>query len=419
MSLSGPIVVVAEKRSEGLVAAIAEAGAFPVVETPWADVISAIETIKPSAVVLADTAPDTPEVAVSLARLAERAGPALPVIGRADEDGAPAFAGALTIPPDAPVERMIARIAGALRLRTLEGTVLRRAETLMTERRIVADMPDTDPVEDSTVLVIGRGRSHPALGTAFGERCGVMGALSIDAAARCLQARDIEGIAIGEGLGPRHVDAFLSALAADSRFRDLPVGLLGDWPAPAALLNLTRAREPGPLVERMIPLVRLRAYEGRLKRLMASIEKMGMLDPMTGLLNADAFDRDLARAVEDAPDRGSALTLARFSFQGLADRRAMLDAARLMVRLMRSADFGCRQDDGSIVTAFTGTDLRSAHVVARRLAAILRQTMLPAGPGREPATPHITLATLKPSDSAGSLMARLTPPAVAPERASA
>ncbi len=419
MSLSGPIVVVAEKRSEGLVAAIAEAGAFPVVETPWADVPSALETIKPCAVVLADAAPDTPEAASALASLAERAGPALPVVGRAADDGAPPFPGALTIEPQAAVGQMIARIAGALRLRTLESTVLRRAETLMAERRIVAEMPETDPVEDATVLVVGRGRSHPALGTAFGERCGLMGALSIDAAARCLQARDIEGIAIGEGLGPRHVEALMSALAADGRFRDLPVGLLGDWPAPDALLNLARAREPGLLVERMIPLLRLRAYEVRLKRMLASIEKMGMLDPATGLLNADAFDRDLARAVEDAPEHGSALTVARFSFQGVADRRAMLDAARLMVRLMRTADFGCRQDDGSIVTAFTGTDLRSAHVVARRLAAILRQTMLPAGAGRQPATPHITLATLKPSDSARSLMARLAPPAVAPERASA
>ena len=44
-----------------------------------------------------------------------------------------------------------------------------------------------------------------------------------------------------------------------------------------------------------------------------------------------------------------------------------MDAARLVGRLMRSADFACRQDDGSIVTAFTSTDLRAAHVVARRL----------------------------------------------------
>ena len=138
-----------------------------------------------------------------------------PSIARVHDDGEPAIVGALSIPADAPVERLIARLSSALRLRALHATVLRRAKTLKSERNIVAELPPEDPIEDATVLVIGRGRSHPVLTVAVGERMGVMGALSVDAAARCLNAREIEGIAIGDGLPARTLDAFLTVLAED------------------------------------------------------------------------------------------------------------------------------------------------------------------------------------------------------------
>ena len=36
---------------------------------------------------------------------------------------------------------------------------------------------------------------------------------------------------------------------------------------------------------------------------------------------------------------------------------------------MRQMDFGAVQDDGSIVVVFAETDLRNAHMIARRLSA--------------------------------------------------
>ena len=51
--------------------------------------------------------------------------------------------------------------------------------------------------------------------------------MSVETAARFLNARDIEGIVIGDGFGPRVVEALLTVLAEDARFRDLPVGVLG------------------------------------------------------------------------------------------------------------------------------------------------------------------------------------------------
>jgi hypothetical protein len=90
-----------------------------------------------------------------------------------------------------------------------------------------------------------------------------------------------------------------------------------------------------------------------------------------------------------------------------------MDAARLMSRLMRNVDFGCRQDDGSILTVFTETDLRHAHVVARRLASVLKHTMLRPDRERPALAPNVTLATLKPKDTLLTLMGRVAPRPVA------
>ena len=65
------------------------------------------------------------------------------------------------------------------------------------------------------MLLIGRGAAYPALSVALGERMGVVGALSIEAAAKHLNARDLDGIVLAEGFSPRVVDAFLTVLAED------------------------------------------------------------------------------------------------------------------------------------------------------------------------------------------------------------
>jgi PleD family two-component response regulator len=74
---------------------------------------------------------------------------------------------------------------------------------------------------------------------------------------------------------------------------------------------------------------------------------------------------------------------------------------------MRQVDFACREADNSIFAVFTETDLRAAHVVARRIASVLKHTMLAPdskGMGLETA---VTLATLKPTDSVDSLIERV------------
>jgi GGDEF domain-containing protein len=157
----------------------------------------------------------------------------------------------------------------------------------------------------------------------------------------------------------------------------------------------------------MVPLVRMHAFEARLKRMLKSLDADGMFDPETGLLTRDSFWRDLSKAVAEASDRSQALSVARYSFDGALDQRAGIDGVRLVTRLIRNIDFACRDEDGSILVAFTQTDLRSAHVVARRIAGALKNTMLAPDREHDEIAANVTLATLKNGDTLDSLMLRV------------
>jgi hypothetical protein len=414
MALQGAFAVIADSPARDLVEALRAAGAHPVVEARWADAATALAATDPEAVIIAEPCADRAHAGALEIVLAERreaaGGLYTPIIARVRDDEAVVLPDALIIAASAPVERLLRRLSLALRVRTLHGTVLRRMRTLVSRGEVLPELPAGDPLDEASVLVAGRGRSYPGLSVAVGERVGLVGAFSVETAARALSVRDLDGVVIGEGFSPRVVDALLTVLAEDVRFRELPVMVLGGNPSaiePYAieLANLERVAEgPQRLVECLLPYVRLHAFGERLKRMLKSLDAKGMLDPDTGLLAHEAFWRDLNRAVGDAEKRGVGLTIARFSF-ARNDRRLSLDAARLVGRLMRQVDFACREADHSIFAVFTETDLRAAHVVARRIASVLKNTML--APDRKHIEAAVTLATLKPSDSVDSLIARV------------
>ncbi len=413
MSLQGPILIVADKPAGGLAQAFVDAGAFPVIEASWAGATTAVTEVRPAVIVLSEPGAADSDAAAAVAHHVATAAPFIPMIIRVRDNTAPAVPEALSVPDDAPVEQLMARVTSALRLRTLHSTVIGRAKSLQDERNIVAELPAGDPLDDATVLLIGRGRHHATLSVAVGERMGVIGALSIDQGAGCLNAREVDGIVIGDGLAAGSVDAFLALLAEDARFRDLPVAMLGGDSEAGKLPNFVRAREPAVLMARAVPFIRMRTLETALKRLLQSVECKGMIDVQTGLFNEAAFGEALARAIEDCAERGARLSLARFFFEQPLDRRTSMDAARLISRLVRNFDFACRQDDGSILFAFGDTELRDAHVAARRLASVLKHTMLRADRDRPGISPAVTLATLKPADTMHTLLARVAPRPVA------
>jgi GGDEF domain-containing protein len=413
MSLQGPMIVVAESPATDLIAALSAAGAFPIIETKWADAPTAFISVKPSAVVIAEPGPPCSESASRMLciQIATVSGPIVPTIALSlgDKDAAVPIA----LPADAglPVERLIARLQSAMRVRALHATVLRRIELFASHGGKLPMLPVGDALDDATVLIAGRGPLYPKLSVAISERVKMVGALSVETAAKHLNARDIDGIVIGDGFSQRMVAAFLTVLAQDTRFRDIPVAVIGEAPADFAqsLPNIDHVTaDPARLVARMVPLVRMHAFEARLKRMLKALDTEGMFDPQTGLLTRESFWRDLTKAIAEASDRSLALSIARYSFDGPLDQRASLDGARLLTRLIRNIDFACRDNDGSILVVFTQTDLRSAHVVARRIASVLKNTLLAPNGARDQITTNVTLATLKASDTLNNLIQRVT-----------
>ena len=119
-------------------------------------------------------------------------------------------------------------------------------------------------------------------------------------------------------------DAFLTVLAEDARFRNLPVVLTSDALAPSYdLPNLEIITgEPARVAANALPLIRQHAFEAHLSRTLRSIDAGGLLDPRTGLLTPAAFDRDFATAVYQTLSNGGGLSVARFAFDREPSARA-------------------------------------------------------------------------------------------------
>ncbi|MBH5402963.1 GGDEF domain-containing protein [Bradyrhizobium sp. CNPSo 4010] len=399
MSQAGPILFVSDAERPAFVAALDEARLFPVVDTDWASATRAVEEVQPAAVLALMHDGHEPYIAPLARKIAAQL-PYLPFV-TLDAAG--------TLPHNAlpfcsrggNPDRLIARLRAALRVRTLHATVLRRLP------EVKVALPQGDPARDATVLLIGRGAAYPALSVALGERVGVVGALSIEVAAKHLNTRDLDGIVLAEGFTARVTDAFLTVLAEDTRFRSLPVVVTAHQLTQRYdLPNLELiAGEPARIAANALPLIRQHALEAQLSRTLRSIDAGGWLDPRSGLLTVEAFARDFAKAVEQTLARGGGLSVARFAFDP-NNPRAQLDAARILSRLMRQMDFGTAQKDGSVIVVFAETDFRTAHMIARRLSAVMRHTS--NGKHEMRSDPVVSVDSLSPSDTARSLLARLS-----------
>src|SRR4051794_28974305 len=193
MALMGPMVVVAETSAADLLDVLGEAGAFPIIETPWVDAPAAIAEIQPVALAIADPngKPSARHTRALTQCIAARGGPIMPVIALVERGGTPAIPDALPIGLDDSTDRLVARLRSALRIRTMHATVLRRARATEANKQIAVP---PNLLADATVLCVGRGGSFPVLSVAIGERVGVIGAFSVAAALRYLNARDINGV---------------------------------------------------------------------------------------------------------------------------------------------------------------------------------------------------------------------------------
>jgi GGDEF domain-containing protein len=407
MSAQGPVIVISETGAAPYANALAEAGHFPVVESDWDGALDAIADIQPAAIVADDGAAHPAQMS-NMAAYASTLSPYVPLIvtGGARRDS-------YCLPLHAPVDPkcLAMRLHSALRVRASHAAVMRR---LAGNEAGLASLYQFDPLNEAVVLLAGRGRDYPQLSVALGAHAGVIGSLTIEAAAQQLRAREVDGVLIGGGFGPRHIDALLTAMAEDARYRNLPIVICGaenSWPAGQVpgreLPNLEWVGgETLDAVQTLLPLAAQQAREAYLLRAIASLDADGRLDPLTGLLTMEAFARDLDQAITDAHQNGSGLSAASFAFPN-AGMRVTRDAARILARLMRNADFATQREDGTLIAIFTQTSLHAAHVVTRRLASVIKHTLV-SGEDHARVAPDMTLATLKPGDDAQSLLMRLT-----------
>ena len=407
MSHEASIVCVSEGKPSGMAAVLNADLRYSLIEMTLEEAPAKIKGAQPAAVVIAAKRPDVHLIEAIARQMRELEGPHVPILA----DVPDAFNDAASVLPiacDAPPARVAARLASALRIRSLNAIVLRRAKAQQSDAAVPA-YDDAASLGEATVLVAGRGGGYPALSMAVGERVGLVGALSFETAARYLGARDIDGLVIGDGFSARAVEDFLDLLRGDARYRDLPV-IVADSRIGSVdfdqLANCDLVRGgPQHVLAHLLPLVRLHAFAARLRRYARALETKGFVDAETGLLTCDAFVRDLQRAVEDARTRKASLSLARFSFDRI-DHRAGIDAARIVSRLVRTSDFACQDDDRAIHVTFGDTDLRSANLVARRIASVLKHTMLAPDANGPRLNPEVALVTRKASDTAASLLAR-------------
>lgn len=410
--MQGPIVVVSESGRSHCAMLLGEDSTFPVVEASWGRARAALASVNPTALILENSNLHPQEFAAQAEDAAQHNTylPVIAPVAPADvPDVWPVHVLPLILPPamagDVIERRLRARLQAALRVRTLHETVLRRGA----QDRHIAALRHADPLLDAVVLLAGRGASYPALSLAAGAQFGVVGALSIEAAAKHLNARDLDGLLLAEGFSPRVADAFLTVLAEDARFRTLPVVVAGELAGVAPHYGLPNLEIVSGSAAQVIalarPLIRQRAIEARLARALKSLDAGGLLDPRTGLLTAVAFAADLARSVDDAARQGAALTVARFAFEAQA-ARASFDAARILSRLLRRVDFAARFEDHAVVVAFPQTDLRAAQVIVRRLTSVLKQTLTGAD-GKKHLAADTTLAVLRPGETGAAMLARL------------
>src|ERR1700712_2148682 len=116
MSQQGPILVVSSAERPSFAPALDDAKIFPVIDATWADASRAVEQLQPAAVLVAIDGQEEPRLEGLAKQIATRE-PYLPLIAvdpaASLPDNAIPFAQS-----DGKSDRLIARLRGALRIRT-------------------------------------------------------------------------------------------------------------------------------------------------------------------------------------------------------------------------------------------------------------------------------------------------------------
>ena len=135
-------------------------------------------------------------------------------------------------------------------------------------------------------------------------------------------------------------------------------------------------------------------------------------------MDLNGFGQSLVEFVRDHQAWAAPIVFALAFAESLAFLSLLIPAWGALIGigvLLRASDIACRDQDGSILIAFTETDLVTAHVVARRIASVLKHTTLSLGAERTRLGPTVALAAFRPRDTVETLVARTVERMVAAE----
>ena len=156
MSQHGPIIAIVTGEQSPLVTAVAAAKLNSVTTVNWTAASQALDLLSPAAVIAEGSAENPIAFAATAGRLAARK-PYIPLI--VTDPGIPVPNNAIPLSSiETSPGRLAARLRAALRVRALDITLSQRLADNPTSVRHLAD---TDPLQDATVLLLGRGTSYP------------------------------------------------------------------------------------------------------------------------------------------------------------------------------------------------------------------------------------------------------------------
>lgn len=154
----------------------------------------------------------------------------------------------------------------------------------------------------------------------------------------------------------------------------------------------------------------------RLAEALSTVERVSLLDELTGIPNRRAFDQTLRERTKEAVREGRPLSVLMIDidhFKAFNDTLghpegdvALRSVARLLAgALRRPADFIARYGGEEFVVILTGTDLEGAQVVARRMNRAVYDAQLEHSNGIDSrVTVSIGVATRAPDHVQGLVM---------------
>jgi diguanylate cyclase (GGDEF)-like protein len=160
----------------------------------------------------------------------------------------------------------------------------------------------------------------------------------------------------------------------------------------------------------------LRASMAELRERMSELEELSESDPLTGLPNRRRFLVEIQRVVAHASRHGIPADLLYIDLEGIspinaahgrmAGDAALIHAARLLSRLIRSTDVLARIGGDQFALILDHLDHNSAIETAERLARCISESPLDLGGSQVAIAATIGTATILPGDSVEEVIQR-------------